>query len=126
MRLALIAHYLGPQLGIGQFIDRLVPPLLAALAARGIDAVVLGSPNAIARTPALQGLDEKLIAVPALDYSPGHRYAWVASALGSLCRRHGIGALAWLSNPMVLPWHPSTLPAGTTIPLTYHPVPDIA
>ncbi|MBI1732449.1 MAG: glycosyltransferase, partial [Gammaproteobacteria bacterium] len=50
-----------------------------------------------------------LIAVPPLDYSPGHRYAWVASALGPLCRRRGIGALAWLSNPMVLPWHPRTM-----------------
>ena len=100
-------------MGIGTFIDRLIPPLMATLAERGIDAKVITSPNALSQTPAIQKLQqrspEKVSVVPQLDYSPLKRFAWVATQFSSYCRQIGLDQLLWLSNPMVLPWHPPSL-----------------
>jgi glycosyltransferase involved in cell wall biosynthesis len=109
MSVAIIAHYLGPRLGIGQYLDRLLPPLVEELQLRGVNLLILGSPNAVEKTPALQKLGEALRVLPALDYSPGKRYAWFATSFTGYCRREEIEAVAWLSNPIVLPWHPPTL-----------------
>lgn len=109
MSVALIAHYVGPRLGIGQYLERLLPPLIKELTLRGTEVKILASPNAVDKTPALTELTEFLRVLPALDYSPGKRYAWVATSLTPYCRREGISAVAWLSNPIALPWHPPSL-----------------
>ena len=45
MSVALIAHYLGPRLGIGHHLERLLPPLVKELTSRGIEVKILASPN---------------------------------------------------------------------------------
>ncbi|MGB3766697.1 MAG: glycosyltransferase [Phormidesmis sp.] len=113
MTIGLVGHYLGARMGIGTFIDRLIPPLIAALNERGIDAKVITSPNALSQTPAIQSLQqrspEKVSVLPPLDYSPLKRFAWVATQFSSYCHQSGIDQVLWLSNPMVLPWHPPSL-----------------
>ena len=109
MYIALIAHYLGPRLGIGQYLERLLPPLVAELTRRGVPVIILASPNAIAKTPALKKLQQIVRPLPALDYSPGKRYLWVATRFSDYCRRQKIETVVWLSNPIVLPWHPATI-----------------
>ena len=109
MSVALVAHYLGPRLGIGHYLERLLPPLLAELTKRQIPVKILGSPNAVAQTPALQQLEQYLTVLPQLDYSPYKRYLWVGTGLVRYCQQKKIKGLVWLSNPMALPWHPPTL-----------------
>lgn len=113
MTIGLIGHYLGARMGIGSFIDRLLPPLLIELDRRGIDAKVITSPNALSQTPAIQDLQqrspEKVRVLPQLDYSPIKRFAWVATQFSKYCRQLGLDQILWLSNPMVLPWHPPSL-----------------
>jgi hypothetical protein len=109
MTVALIAYYLGPRLGIGQYLDRLLPPLVEALVQKGIQPKILSSPNALIQTPALQKLKGYVEVVPELDYSPGKRYFWLASQFHRYCKSKGIQAVVWLSNPVLLPWHPPTV-----------------
>lgn len=109
MYIALIAHYLGPRLGIGQYLERLLPPLVEELALKGAQVIILASPNAVAQTPALQQLQHLVRILPSLDYSPVKRYAWVATRLANYCRREKIQTIVWLSNPIVLPWHPPAI-----------------
>ncbi|MDJ0647355.1 MAG: glycosyltransferase [Xenococcaceae cyanobacterium MO_188.B19] len=109
MSVAFIAHYLGPRLGIGQYIERLLPPLVEELTSKGVQVTILASPNAIAKTPALGELSEIVQVLPPLDYAPGKRYAWVATRFAGYCRHHKIQTVVWLSNPIVLPWHPPTI-----------------
>jgi glycosyltransferase involved in cell wall biosynthesis len=109
MSVALIAHYVGPRLGIGQYLERLLPPLVEELTLGKTKVKILGSPNAVEKTPALSELAEFVSVLPALDYSPSKRYAWVATSLAGYCRREGISAVVWLSNPIALPWHPPSL-----------------
>ena len=109
MYIGLIAHYLGPRLGIGQYLERLLPPLVAELTRRGVPVIILASPNAIAKTPALKKLQQIVKPLPALDYSPGKRYLWVVTRFANYCRRQNIQTVVWLSNPIVLPWHPPTI-----------------
>lgn len=100
-------------MGIGSFIDRLLPPLMSELDQRGIDVKIITSPNALSQTPAIQNFQqrspEKVDVLPQLDYSPFKRFAWVATQFSSYCRSAGLDQLLWLSNPMVLPWHPPSL-----------------
>ena len=105
MTVALIAHYLGPRLGIGQYFQRLLPPLIAELSKNSIKVKILASPNALEKTPALQELKELVRIVPPLDYAPAKRYLWCATRLNNYCRQAGIDSVVWLSNPIVLPWH---------------------
>jgi hypothetical protein len=109
MSVALIVHYLGPCLGIGQYSNRLLPPLITELNNQNIQVKIVASPNAIANTPALQQLVDITYKLSPLDYNPLKRYFWVATRLSNYCERQGIKAIVWLSNPMVLPWHPPTL-----------------
>ena len=109
MSVALIAHYLGPRLGIGHHLERLLPPLIEELTSRNIPVKILASPNAVAQTPALQKLMEVVTILPQLDYPPFKRYFWVASGFANYCRQEKIEVLVWLSNPMALPWHPRTI-----------------
>ncbi|MEL6496348.1 MAG: glycosyltransferase [Cyanobacteria bacterium J06623_7] len=109
MSVALIAHYLGPRLGIGHHLERLLPPLVRELNGRGIEVKILASPNAMAQTPALQQLQKIVTVLPQLDYAPFKRYFWVGTSLTNYCRREQIKAVVWLSNPMALPWHPATI-----------------
>jgi glycosyltransferase involved in cell wall biosynthesis len=109
MSVALIAHYLGPRLGIGHYLERLIPPLVLELQNRGVEVTILASPNAFERTPALQKLESIVTVLPPLDYSPYKRYLWVGTGLVKHCLQNNIRALVWLSNPMALPWHPPTL-----------------
>ena len=109
MSVALIAHYLGPRLGIGHYLERLIPPLVQELQSRGTEVTILASPNAFEHTPALQKLDSIVTILPPLDYSPYKRYFWVGTGLVKHCQRNNIQALVWLSNPMALPWHPPTV-----------------
>ncbi len=109
MTVALIAYYLGPRLGIGQYLDRLLPPLVKALVEKGIQLKILSSPNALANTPALQKLREHVEVLPELDYSPSKRYVWLMSRFHRYCKRAGIKLVLWLSNPVLLPWHPPTI-----------------
>ncbi|MEL6579590.1 MAG: glycosyltransferase [Cyanobacteria bacterium J06621_12] len=109
MSVALIAHYLGPRLGIGHHLERLLPPLVEELTSRGIEVKILASPNAVAQTPALQQLNKLVTILPQLDYSPFKRYFWVATGFANYCRQQQLKAVVWLSNPMALPWHPPTL-----------------
>ena len=109
MTVALIAHYLGPRLGIGQYFQRLLPPLIAELNNHSIKVKIFASPNALEKTPALQELKELVRIVPPLDYSPAKRYLWCATRFNNYCRQAGIDSVVWLSNPIVLPWHPPSL-----------------
>lgn len=108
MSIALIAHYLGPKLGIGQYLDQLLPPLVKELKSLGIKVKIFASPNALQNTPALQNLKDT-VPLPPLDYSPGKRYAWFTTCFSLYCRREGVKTVVWLSNPIVLPWHPLTI-----------------
>ncbi|MEL6778132.1 MAG: glycosyltransferase [Cyanobacteria bacterium J06597_16] len=109
MTVGLVAHYLGARMGIGTYMDRLLPPLLAELASKGIDAVVVASPNALEQTPAIRALQVRsphLVKVlPQLDYSPFKRFGWLATKFAGFCKAQGIDRILWFSNPMVLPWH---------------------
>ncbi len=109
MSVAFVAHYLGPRLGIGQYIERLLPPLVQESTNQGVQVTIIASPNAIAKTPALAKLSDIVRVLPPLDYAPSKRYAWVATRFASYCRRHKIQTVVWLSNPIVLPWHPPTI-----------------
>lgn len=109
MTIALIAHYLGPTLGIGQYLDRLIPPLIDQLKSHNIDYIILASPNALAKTPALNSVDALIEILPALDYSPTKRLTWFTFAFSSYCKQKGIKGVVWLSNPIVLPWHPPSI-----------------
>lgn len=109
MSVALIAHYLGPRLGIGQYIDRLLPPLVEELTTRGETVKILSSPNALLNTPAIQKLRDQVQVLDSLDYSPTKRYLWFAMQGAEFFRQHNINRLVWLSNPIVFPWHPPTI-----------------
>lgn len=109
MSVALIAHYLGPKLGIGQYLDRLVPSLITELNSRNIACKIIASPNAVDKTLALQELIEVVDILPQLDYSPGKRYLWFITQFAAYCRQHNLKTVVWLSNPHVLPWHPPTI-----------------
>jgi glycosyltransferase involved in cell wall biosynthesis len=109
MTIALIAHYLGPTLGIGQYLDRLIPPLQEELKRHNVETIILGSPNAIAKTPALNNLTQKIETLPSLDYNPTKRLIWFATSFSSYCKQKGITGVIWLSNPIVLPWHPPSI-----------------
>ena len=109
MTVALVAYYLGPRLGIGQYLDRLLPPLVEALVQKGIQLKILSSPNALQNTPALQQLKAYVEVIPELDYSPSRRYLWLATKFSQYCQHSGINLAVWLSNPVLLPWHPPTI-----------------
>ncbi|MEO1621165.1 MAG: glycosyltransferase [Cyanobacteria bacterium J06632_3] len=109
MTVALIAYYLGPRLGIGQYLDRLLPPLITAMDKRGIKPLILSSPNALEKTPALQKLSAYVKVVPELDMSPGKRYVWLMTKFRGVCDRNNIQQVVWLSNPVLLPWHPPSI-----------------
>jgi len=117
MKVAIIANYLGPKLGIGQYIDQLIQPLVQSLRTKSVDVVILGSPNAVENTPSLQKLkiysdDETLPQLeifPRLDDVPAKRYLWFALNFSNYCQQAGIDRVVWLSNPIVMPWHPPTL-----------------
>lgn len=107
MSVALIAHYLGPKLGVGQYFDRLLPPLVAELKNHKIPVKIIASPNSAQNTPALR--EKQVNILPALDYSPNRRYAWLAMNFAKYCREEEVTLAVWLSNPMVLPWHPPAI-----------------
>ena len=109
MSIALIAHYIGPRLGIGQYLERLLPPLAKELQQREIDFTILASPNAYEKTPSLQKLGDVVRVLPPLDYSPYKRYGWVATGFANYCRQEKFELVAWLSNPTILPWHPPSV-----------------
>lgn len=109
MTVAIIANYLGPKLGIGQYIDQLIQPLVKELRSKSVDVLILGSPNAVQRTPSLQKMNDIVHVMPQLDYSPAKRYAWFATRFSRYCRKAGIDGVIWLSNPIVMPWHPPTI-----------------
>lgn len=109
MTVALVAYYLGPRLGIGQYLDRLLPPLVKALTEQGIQPKIFSSPNALANTPALQQLSAYVEVVPELDHAPSKRYFWLATQFRRYCKSRGISVVVWLSNPVLLPWHPPTV-----------------
>lgn len=121
MTVGLIGHYLGARMGIGVYLDRLLEPLMAELGDRDINARIVSSPNAIAQTPAIQRLSQQqtsqqqtsqqslVTVLPALDYAPIKRFGWVATQFSSYCRQQGFDQIVWLSNPMVLPWHPPSI-----------------
>jgi len=116
MTVAIIANYLGPKLGIGQYIDQLIQPLVRSLRNESVDVVILGSPNAVKQTPSLQLLQSSspdatplVRVVPELDASPAKRYLWFALRFSNYCQKAGIDRVVWLSNPIVMSWHPPTL-----------------
>jgi hypothetical protein len=109
MTVALIAHYLGPRLGIGQYFQRLLPSLVSELNKNNIEVKIFASPNALDKTPALQDLEYLIEVIPPLDYAPAKRYLWCITGLKKYCRQAGVNAVVWLSNPIVLPWHPPSL-----------------
>lgn len=109
MTVALIAHYLGPRLGIGQYFQRLLPFLVAELSRNKIEVKIFASPNALEKTPTLQDLKELVRILPPLDYSPAKRYLWCITSFKDYCRQAGVDSVVWLSNPIVLPWHPPSL-----------------
>lgn len=109
MTIGLIAYYLGPCLGIGQYLQRILPPLIEELDNRNVEVRIFASPNAFENTVALQELCERVLIIPPLDYSPTKRYLWCATYLTHYCQKESLKCLLWLSNPLVLPWHPPTL-----------------
>ncbi|MEL7223591.1 MAG: hypothetical protein AAGL17_01725, partial [Cyanobacteria bacterium J06576_12] len=113
MTVGLVGHYLGAKMGIGVFLDRLLEPLMLELASKGIEARVIASPNALAQTPAIQRLQQQSVAqvnvLPALDYAPVKRFGWMATQFARYCKAQGFDRIVWLSNPIVLPWHPPSV-----------------
>ena len=109
MTVALIAHYLGPKLGIGQYLDRLLSPLIKEFNQRKIVVEILASPNAVDKTPVLQKLKKVVRVLPQLDYSPVKRYLWFVTQFRFYCHQYNLHTVVWLSNPHVLPWHPLTI-----------------
>lgn len=113
MTVGLIGHYLGAKMGIGVFIDRLLEPLIVEMTLQGVEAKVVCSPNALAQTPALQRIKARsprsVVVLPALDYPPIKRFGWIATQFSNYCQQEGIDQVVWLSNPMVLPWHPPSV-----------------
>lgn len=113
MAVGLVGHYLGAKMGIGVFIDRLIGPLMRELANQGIEAKLICSPNALCQTPAIEELrvclPQQVLVLPQLDYAPVKRFSWIATQFSSYCKKEGIDRLIWLSNPMVLPWHPPSI-----------------
>ena len=113
MTVGLISHYLGAKMGIGSFLDRLLDPLMAEMARQGVDAKVICSPNALSQTPTIQRLKisspQQVSVLPPLDYAPIKRFGWVATQFADYCEQEGIDQVVWLSNPMVLPWHPPSI-----------------
>ena len=105
MSLALVAHYLGPTLGIGQYLDRLLPCVIEELNNKNVETIILGSPNAVEKTSALKNLTDKTSILPPLDYSPIKRLLWFSLYFNSYCHQKGIKHIVWLSNPIILPWH---------------------
>ena len=113
MTVGLIGHYLGAKMGIGVFIDRLLEPLMDEMTQQGLEVKVICSPNALAQTPAIQRVrarsPHQVSVLPALDYSPIKRFGWIATQFDDYCQQEGIDQVVWLSNPMVLPWHPPSI-----------------
>jgi glycosyltransferase involved in cell wall biosynthesis len=109
MSVALIAHYLGPRLGIGQYFQRLLPYLVSELNKNKIAVQIFASPNAFEKTPALQELKDLVQIVSPLDYAPAQRYLWCITSFKNYCRQASVDYVVWLSNPIVLPWHPPSL-----------------
>lgn len=115
MTVGLVGHYLGARMGIGVYLDRLLEPLMAELANRDIDARVISSPNALEQTPAIQRLSNQhghrssVAVLPALDYAPIKRFGWVATQFSSYCQQQKLDQIIWLSNPIVMSWHPPSI-----------------
>lgn len=113
MTVGLVGHYLGAKMGIGVFIDRLIEPLMNELAIAGIEAKLICSPNAFCQTPAIETIRAQhpyqVSVLPPLDYPPIKRFGWVATQFSSYCQKENIDQVIWLSNPMVLPWHPPSI-----------------
>ncbi len=113
MAVGLVGHYLGAKMGIGVFIDRLMGPLMDELSSRGIEAKLICSPNALKQTPAIAAIQAKspqqVSVLPELDYAPIKRFGWIATQFSDYCKAEGIDQVIWLSNPMVLPWHPPSI-----------------
>ncbi|MEM6253693.1 MAG: glycosyltransferase [Cyanobacteria bacterium P01_D01_bin.156] len=109
MTIALIAYYLGPRLGIGNYINQLSPLLVPLLRQQDKDIKILSSPNAAKNTPALNYLSDYVEILPELDFSPLKRYFWLATKFSKYCRENDIKLVVWLSNPVILPWHPASI-----------------
>ncbi len=113
MTVGLVGHYLGAKMGIGVFLDRLLGPLMSELAKQGIDAKIICSPNALKQTPTIAQIKLRsphLVSVlPALDLPPIKRFGWIATQFSRYCAKEGIDQVIWMSNPMVLPWHPPSI-----------------
>ena len=113
MTVGLVGHYLGAKMGIGVFLDRLLEPLMTTLSEQGIEATVIASPNALRQTPAIARLQQtfptKVKVLPPLDDPPLKRFTWIATQFSSYCQQQGINQIIWLSNPMILPWHPPSI-----------------
>lgn len=109
MTVALIAHYLGPRLGIGQYFQRLLPSLTEELDKNGVKFAIFASPNALQKTPILQELKDVVRVVPPLDYPSSKRFLWCVTRFKDYCDREGIDTVVWLSNPIILPWHPPSV-----------------
>lgn len=113
MTVGLVGHYLGARMGIGVFLDRLLGPLMQTLKDQGIDAKIIASPNALRCTQAIETLQrqspETVTVLPQLDYPPLQRFAWVSAQFASYCQQEGFDQIIWLSNPMILPWHPPSI-----------------
>ena len=106
---ALIAHYLGPKLGIGQYLDQLLPILTEMLLKHGLKPLIFCSPNAYEKTPALQDLRDHTEILPPLDAAPWQRWTWITTRFKQHCNERNVECVVWLSNPMVLPWHPTSI-----------------
>lgn len=106
---ALVCHYLGPKLGIGQYLDQLLPFLIKALQRQGLNVRLITSPNANKMTPALKHLSKFVDILPPLDTSPLRRWLWLAFRFTPYCQKEKIKVVVWLSNPIVMPWHPPSI-----------------
>lgn len=106
---AFVSHYLGPKLGIGQYLDQLLPPLVEMLTEQGVNVRLVSSPNAARMTPALQDMSHLVDVLPVLDSPPGQRWGWFLTRFSQYCKSREIDLVIWLSNPLVLPWHPTSI-----------------
>ena len=113
MTVGLVGHYVGAKMGIGAFLDRLLEPLMATLTKQGVEARIIASPNALRQTPAIARLQQAsptaVEILPPLDDAPLKRFIWIATQFSDYCRQKGFKQIIWLSNPMILPWHPPSI-----------------
>jgi glycosyltransferase involved in cell wall biosynthesis len=108
-KVALMCYFIGPKLGVGQYLEQLLPELVETLLKQNVKITLVSSPNAVSMTSALQKLSENVNVLKSLDSPPFQRWVWFLSRFKTYCKQKEIDIVVWLTNPLILPWHPPSI-----------------